>query len=206
MKRFISIFAAFFLMVGLCACSQSEFLELGGFIENYNREQAEQPLNFTDLLVSSNNGQTEYNCFFPCGESGVTVRIFANENKKIEQCRIIVPKLNEKGQALNLTDEVLSLFAMTVKNTLGAYTFCTAEQAQSIVDEFMLNCKETYKNQGELTKEKGSFYFVYLSNSLVSEFVIYNKWLHEIESTNKPVSKVAYADTTKVREETVPLQ
>ncbi|MCM1392063.1 MAG: hypothetical protein NC185_04730 [Ruminococcus sp.] len=206
MKKFLCIVITIIMMFGLCACTQSEFIELDTFIESYNKYQTEQPLNFTDLMITTDGEQTIYNCFFPCETTSVTVRIIAHENKKIEQCRIIIPKLDEKGKQLNLTDEMLSLFVKTTENTICAFTSCMHDEAAELVGEFTLNESETFSNQGELTKIKGSFYYVYLSNTLVSEFIIYNKWLHEIESTSKPVSKIAYADTTKVREETIPLQ
>ncbi|MCM1544391.1 MAG: hypothetical protein NC110_03745 [Ruminococcus sp.] len=206
MKRFLCSLMLAVLMFNLCACTKSEFMQLSAFIENYNRHQTEQPLGFTDLLATTNSGQTFYNCFFSCGKNSVALRIIEDENKKIEQCRVILPKLDEKGKPLTLTDDMISLFCKTAANTLAAFTLCTSEQAQAVINEFALTKPETFSAQGELTKQSGSFYYVYLSNSLVSEFIIYNKWLHEIESTNKPVSKVAYADTTKIRDETVPLR
>ena len=205
MKKCVGLILIIPLILSLCACNQSEFVDLGAFVENFCARQTEQTLDLTDFKASSNGDGTIFNCFFPCGDSAVTARLFANPDQKIEQCRIIVPKLDENGNETDLGDEILALFLQTARNSVCGLTFCSQEEASRLTDEFRLSDRRVFSEQGELTKEKGDFYYVYLSNSLLSEFIIYNKRLHEIPSTKKPESKAAYGNTANIREETVPL-
>jgi len=206
MKRYLKIIVAVILIAGLCGCTQSEFVNLGVFIENYCSNQDSQPLDYTSFAITSDSDGTIYNCFFEGTNPLVALRLFSDDSKNISECHVILPKLDEKGNKLNLTDEAIALFVDTAVNTTCAFTFCSLDEARQLVSEFTLDKKDTYLREGELTKEKGSFYYVYVSNPLASEFIIYNKWLHEIESTKKPESRAAYNDTTKIRDETVRLE
>ena len=204
MKRTGRIFAVFAILSLLCSCSQSEFINLSVFIENYNAYSENTKLDFPDFTVSTGSaGETVYTCIIKEQEEEVLLRLISDEDGKISQCRIVVPKCDETGNKLSQSETRHKFFVSAAQRVICAYTFLSKEESQKISDEFGLSLSKTLINEGELTKTQGSFHFVYLSNARCSEFVIYNKWLHEIESTQKPESKSAYADSTNVRTETV---
>ena len=60
------------------------------------------------------------------------------------------------------------------------------------------------KEETEKTAELQEYYFIYYSNSLVSEIIIRNNKLKQTETTKKPENKEPFAKMTETRKNTVP--
>lgn len=191
----------------LTSCSESSFVNLAVFIENFNSLEDEEILDFPDFTVSTGSGgETVYTRSFEKDGHTVLLRLTADDDKKITACRVVIPKRDKTGKKLKQSDERQKFFAQTAEKTICAFTLFDDEKSKQIISSFDLSNSKTLKNEGEITKEEEGFYFIYLSNSLCSEFIIKNIWLCEIESTLKPESKGGFIEGTGIRTDTVPLE
>ena len=185
----------------LTACSQSRFMDLGGFVYNFNRVSDEE-IEFEDVYIYNDENDSVYEIFL--GETEVVLKLIA-EADQIKQVRIAMAKVNEKGEAVNIDVETIRTFIKTAENTIRAWCSFDEEKAKALMNEFSLYEKDTYSRQGELYKIDEKFSFVYYSDSFVCDFIISDTYLVEEENTEKPVSKPLYGNTTNIRGETEPL-
>lgn len=189
----------------LTACTQSEFINLAQFIENFNAFKSDDSIDFTDFSVSTGSGGESVYTYEPkdCEEK-IIVRLVADDDLKISSCRVVLAKSDHTGQKLAYNKELHRVFYELCKRTVCAFTFCSGQESEALIEAFSLSLKQTLTKEGELTRQQGDYYYTYLSNSLCSEFIISNKWLCEMETTLKPESKNAFLNSTSVRTETVP--
>ena len=185
----------------LTACSQSRFMDLGGFIYNFNRVSDEK-IDFEDVYIYNDESDSVYEIFF--GETEVVLKLIV-EADQIKQVRVAVAKVNEKGEAVNVDTETISTFIKTAENTIRAWCSFDEEKAKALMNGILLYEKDTYSKQGELYKTEYKFSFIYYSDSFVCDFIISDTYLVEEENSEKPVSKPLYGSTTNIRGETEPL-
>ena len=185
----------------LTACSQSRFMDLGGFIYNFNRVSDEK-IDFEDVYIYNDESDSVYEIFF--GETEVVLKLIV-EADQIKQVRVAMAKVNEKGEAVNIDTETISTFIKTAENTIRAWCSFDEEKAKALMNGFLLYEKDTYSKQGELYKTEDKYSFVYYSDSFICDFIISDTYLVEEENSEKPVSKPLYGSTTNIRGETEPL-
>ncbi len=202
MKRIIFLTATISCIFTLfTACVKEEFMDLYDFT---------QRLNYPGITIESfltekdNDGCNVYYCFFEKEKACVMLKIISNEENKINETRIYLAKYDENANAKPISTEEISLFAETVHSVMNAFTGFSEEECEEIVSQMRLYDKKTYSEEGELTKDKDNFKFVYHSASLGSEFTIYNTYLKDPEPTEKPVSRPLFAENPKIRTETAP--
>lgn len=188
----------------LSACSSENFMDLSVFIRCFDYEEE---LTAEDFIGQKDeNGNYIFYTFFEEEESTVMLKLICNSENKIDEVRIYLPKTDENAKEKAVTTEDISLFTEVTASAIKAFTYYSDEDAESILKEMCLYEKNSYKNEGELTKEKDNFYFIYLSSYLGSEVMIYNTYLKKVDPTEKPESKPMFGDTTNIRTETVALE
>ncbi|MBQ3136249.1 MAG: hypothetical protein IJB74_02085 [Clostridia bacterium] len=145
-----------------------------------------------------------YYTFLKKDNSCLMMKLLCNEENKTEEIRIYLPKYDENANKKKISAEDINLFLKIVSASSTAFTGYDQATTEEIITQMQLYEKKSYESEGELTKAKDNFYFVYHSALLGSEFIIYNTYLKTIPETEKPESKPMYGDTTKIRTETVP--
>ncbi|MBQ7294690.1 MAG: hypothetical protein IJW86_00685 [Clostridia bacterium] len=171
------------LIIMLTACSKSQFMDLSGFVASYN-EVADSDIDLTDFIFIQQESRE-----FKLINGNVLLTLKEAPDGKIMECRVMMTKLNEKGEQSENISADSKKFLSILKNTLQ--TFCSFDRyaADAIIGEFSLGELSSFLKEGELTKQQGNFYFVYYSTPLVCQVTVYNTYLSEIEPTEKPVSK-----------------
>ncbi len=197
MKMF-KIILCFFIILFLVACGNSEFMNLYSFTENYNR------ISNSNLSISDFYFQNPESPSFTAilGDYGNEVLLtLENENTDIIE-KVSVSLAKEKNKTP--TNEQLERYKEILRNVLATYCCYDKDSVEDIISAFSLNNNKTFEQIGELTLKKDNFYFVYYSNEIISQVIIYNTYLHKIEPTEKPVSKPYYAEDFIVKEKETP--
>ncbi len=203
MKRMSAVFVCVSIFLGaLSGCSKDEFVNVLRFTDNLNGITEKDYIEMTGYTIQ--NGTY----YLPLNENGETVlmALETEEQGYIDEIRLTVQKVNEKGEKDSVTELRKNLFVSSVVKAVMAYTYFSSEKAESIVKEMKLTEISSYMSAGEVTHSEGNFHFVYYSMDLCSMFMIYNIHLHPIEKTEKPISRPAFGHTTNIRTETVPLR
>ena len=199
MKRKISgILFIILTLTFFVACEREEFMDIYSFAERYGNSE----LSVEDFYIGDSEGV--YFTFFEKATPKVMLKAICNNKNIIEEIRIYIPKYDENANKKEILTDDIRIFVRTVINSIKAFTGCSEAQAEEIASEMCLYQKKSFENEGELTKTKGCFHFVYHSASPGSEFIIYNTYLKNVPQTEKPESRPIYGDTTKIRTETVP--
>ena len=73
-----------------------------------------------------------------------------------------------------------------------------------VINNFGLNSVDSLAKNGELTLRKDNYNFVYYSTSVISEFIIHNTYLKEIETTHKPESKPYFGEDFIIKDKETP--
>lgn len=199
MKKIVVLLFLLSLVLIFTACAGGEFIGLSVFIERWNN-CSEQMLDYSDFIIEQAENESSY-CLV---DDNKAIKLTADENSNLKQCKIIITKKNSDGNEKKI--ESPQDFFELCKKTVMSYCDFDEQQATTLLDEFTLNDLNSILAEGELSKNQGDYNFVYYSTEIASEFIITNTLLVEIESTLKPESKIAFADTTATRAETVPHQ
>lgn len=181
--RCFKLLLCLILIITLTACSKSQFMDLSGFIENYN-EVAEDEIAFTDFIYAPGENR-EYKLI----RDNILLTLKEAPDGKICECRVMMTKLTKNGeQSKNISTDSKN-FLYILKNTLQTFCFYDRYSAEALMGEFSLGEPSSLLKEGELTKKHDNFYFVYYSTPLVCQVMIYNTYLTEIEPTSKPGSR-----------------
>ncbi|MFI3140750.1 MAG: hypothetical protein R3Y27_00405 [Clostridia bacterium] len=203
----IKVISVLIALISLNACVKSEFVNLSSFIYNFNFETDFYMLSFSDFYYTEGETTCTYTVYFNEVEGEyVSLKIIENFDYEIQECYITICKIDNDGETMSISQNTQTLFKNIVCKTIEAFTLKDNDFANTIAAEFMLDLPSTYTDEGELNKQDGNFYYLYLSNSITNEFVIYNTWLSPQEEYEKPVSSPAYDSTTDIREGTVALR
>lgn len=203
MKKLYSLLSLLLVFVFLSSCSHSEFLNLASFTENFS---VLMPLDLTDFIkYQDESGEPVYLTYINCDGNTVLLKLLAEDDLKIKECRVSVSKYDEKGKKIKSFEEIKNSFQNVCSATISAYTYLNIEESDKIIGKLDIT-KNFDKKNFEKTYENGSFNFAFLSNDLCLELIIKNKWINEIETTQKPENKNDFANNTSIRTETVPLQ
>lgn len=189
------------LVTLLAGCAREEFMDLYGFTERFSYSDI-TPENF--YIEKDDNGNDIYYTFFEKENPRVMLKLICSEENKIDEVRIYLPKYDENADKKTISTEDIKMFVQLVINTTEAFTGYNKTEAEKTAEQMLLYEKSSYEKEGELTKRKDNFFFLYHSAHLGSEFIIYNTFLKKVPETEKPESKPLYGDTTKIRTETVP--
>lgn len=204
MKKSIIKLSVLFLSFSiLTACSQSRFMDLSGFIYNFNRV-SDEDIDFEDVYSYTDEGDGVFEIFIEDDSPSVVLKLIT-ENDRIKQIRIAMAKVDTNGNSITSSTENISDFTETVESAIRAFCAYDKEKARTLMNEFSLFDRATYNKQGELSKNEDNYSFVYYSDSLVCDLIISDTYLTETEKTEKPESKPAFGNTTNVRGETTPL-
>ncbi|MGN0469103.1 MAG: hypothetical protein ACI4GY_10305 [Acutalibacteraceae bacterium] len=200
MKKLFALILPIIFIFLSAGCTQSEKINLGDFIERFNEKTDLPEIDFFDFYVLSQNSDGQvYNCAFQSDDNEILLRIFENSSGKITNCNVILPKSDENGNSIKISNSENELFKTVCTQTASAFSNSSKEEAQQIITELFKNDGKT-----EVVKDSGSFHYVLLKDTLCEKLTIQNKWLCEIETTLKPESKSAFWQETSVRTETVP--
>lgn len=195
--KYLKMIIVLILISLLTACSKSSFMDLSVFIYNFNNA-SQQKIAFTDVTFETLDGITEYQVFV----DSLLICLTADESNKIFKVKLFM--LKSEDETKNITQENANDFTETLKNVIMSFCSYTEEQAKLLIQEFSLDKNDTLRLNGELSKDTDMFKFVYFSNELANEMIIYNTALKEVESTKKPESRPYFAEVTSIRTETVP--
>lgn len=194
----ISLVVIFTLVMS--ACSKNQFMDISGFVNSYNRV-ADKRIEYENIYSYTDEDRIVFEIFFGADEPTVVLKLIAN-NDRITSLRIAAAKIDENGSEKPVSTETVSEFITVAKNSIMAFCGFEVAEAEQLLQEFGLYKLQNYGKKGELTKTKDSFYFVYFSDSIICDFIITNTFLEKIEKTEKPESKPAFGNTTKIRTET----
>lgn len=186
--KYFKVLTCFMFIVILSGCTTNQLMDLSGFIYEYNKI-AEDTIDFSDFSFEKDENRE-----FKLIKGNIFLTLKEGEKGKICQCSLGIVKLNQKGEKSQSLTSDTEKFLVMLKNTLQAFCGYDINTSEKLIDEFMLGNETTYSNLGELTKTMDNFYFVYYSTELTSSMTIYNKYLCEIEPTEKPLSKPAYGE------------
>ncbi len=201
MKKSAVIIMIIFLCFVLSACRNTDFVNLSSFIDNYNTvSEQENKIDFSSFVVDENENKQTVS-FFPDGTDKMAVRLENDEFRQIGEARIVLRKADKNADRIELSEDDRNSFFNVCNKT--AYAFSNGEITEIPAQIFPASVPDLFK-ESEKTKETGDYYFIYYSNSLVSEVIIRNNKLKQTETTNKPENKAPFAQMTQTRENTVP--
>ena len=188
------IILCFFIIFSLVSCGKNEFHNLYSFIDSYN-DISRETIYISDFFFDSAS-PVKYTAVI--GEEGneIALEIDCDNSGNIYRIKISVIK-NE-----NIRPDYTQIrnFGNVSRNTLLAYCQFNENECEDILNLLGLNNTDTINKEGELTLRKENYYFVYYSTQLLSQLMIYNTYLHQIEPTEKPVSKPYYAEDFIIKE------
>lgn len=197
--------AALILILSMCfalsACRNTDFVNLSSFIDHYNTLcEEESQLDYSSFIVDQNENK-QIASFFPYGSYKITVRLENDEFKQIGEARIVLRKTDKNANRIELSDEDLKNYLEVCNKTVFAFSNCEINEVpKAILPSSVADLKE----ETEKTAELQEYYFIYYSNSLVSEIIIRNNKLKQTETTKKPENKEPFAKMTETRKNTVP--
>lgn len=196
MKRTACLILCLTMIFVMSGCSKDNFMDVYAFTYYYNRCTTGEQLNMEDYLIK--NGS--YSQILGDGGTRLLLTLKESEGGKIEEIRLLIPKVDAKGEAV-LTDESdVRSFCDRLRDIMGAYTDFSSEELEKVIKEMSLDKPSTFSAEGELTMTKRDWHTVYYSNALASVFMIFNIHLHPVEKTEKPVSKPDFGNTAYTRE------
>ena len=178
----------FFIMLILTACTDGKLKNLTSFIDSYNNI-ADVQLDIEDFFFIDGS-ENALRAFISNGERQIVLSLKEDENDKIESVKLTLPK----GNGTLPTNEGCNFFCRVLTHALMTYCSYDEETAMEVINAFELHNSSTIYKQGELTLKKDNYYFVYYSNEVASDVMIYNTYLHTVEITEKPVSKPYYGE------------
>lgn len=194
----------FIIIMIFNGCTQGEFCNPELFAKRYRNLSGNEIS--PESFIGTDFEDKKLYLFEAAQTDGITtlVKLFTDRQGRIAECRIVISKLDENGKPVLLTSAAREAFFESSKNVASALSGEDKEKTADLLCE-LLDIEELSKTENvEKAAEHGSQRYVYVSNEVVSEIVIYNKWLCKAEETQKPESKVAFDKTTNVRTETVP--
>ena len=203
MKRLSKLLLCLVLLLALCACSENETANIALFAERYNASGGEK-LSYSLMSAVERENVTEYSFVSSSDEAGgkkVLVKVFANENKKLFECRLVISKTDGKNK-VTLTEADIDRFINSCEKTFCAFSGFGEEKSRSVISA--LEIRENCSSPCEKTVREGEYYVVFLSNEVCFEVMFCNTYLKKIEETQKPESRAVYDMTTNTRTETVP--
>ena len=178
----------FLILLCLSACSDNQLKNLTSFVDSYNKI-SDNKLTTSDFFFINGSDDT-LRAFVDSGENQIILSLKEDNNSKIEGVKLTLPK----AEGTLPKNQEAEFFCRVLTCALKAYCSCDEETANEIIDAFGLNSPETYNKLGELTLQRDNYYFVYYSNEVASEVMIFNTYLHTIETTEKPVSRPYYGE------------
>lgn len=197
MKKTILILI-FVLIFTFNGCSENAEMNLSVFIDYYNTLSVNE-IDFTDFSgVTADNGNMEYSLSVKDNDNIILVKLI-EENDEIKECRVILSKLNNKLEKVEITEKYNDLFFRTVENVGCSFVRST--------DDVLLNIFESITadpDVSEKTDKYKDYNFIYISNDICRELIIRNKWFFEEETTEKPENINSFLNTAPIRTETAP--
>ena len=197
MKKTILILI-FVLIFTFNGCSENAEMNLSVFIDYYNTLSVNE-IDFTDFSgVTADNGNMEYSLSVKDNDNIILVKLI-EENDEIKECRVILSKLNNKLEKVEITEKYNDLFFRTVENVGCSFVRST--------DNVLLNIFESITadpDVSEKTDKYKDYNFIYISNDICRELIIRNKWFFEEETTEKPENINSFLNTAPIRTETAP--
>ena len=204
MKKLVSVFIIIPFTICLVSCTHSEYLNFASFVDNYNHNDILDYQSFISFY-DENKGSDIFSCTIRKEKSTVLLNLITDENSRINQCSITIAKCSENADKINLNSSDINNFKSVCKNAVSAYTYKTSDDSEKLLADFDFK-KAAATDSFEQTKGEGSYYMILLSNELSCEFIIKNRWLCDIETTQKPDNKNDFVENTSIRTETVPLR
>ena len=201
MKKAIRLVSVLILCTVLTACRNTDFINLASFTDNYNKVRPDGSKIDFSSFYSEMKDETEILSFFPFNTDNVAVRLITDSKKQIGEARIIIRKADKNGNPISVSNIDFESFQTAASSTCSAFS---NGEITDIPDKIVPKSISDLSADSEKTAESGSYYFIYRSNSLVSEIVIKNKWLSPVETTKKPENKEPFANMTETRSNTVP--
>lgn len=205
MKRFLKIILPILLaLLLLSACTQGEFCNPELFLERFYEISGTEIK--TENLIGTEDGDSKSYLFeaAEADEIKTVIKLFFDAQGRISECRVIISKLDKNGKPLLLTSPAKEAFLESAKVAACAFDTDIKEKVDGIFESLFTLDELGDSKTTERNAEYGHRRYVYLSNEVVSEVVIYNAWLCPAEETLKPESKAAFDKTTNVRTQTVP--
>ena len=178
--RYLKVLLCLILIIMLSGCTKSRFMDLSGFVHNYNKVTGEKTA-ITDFIFREEE-ITEYKLI----KNNILITLKEAPDGKICECRVMLLKKGEDGEVSRSLAADSESFVDEVINTLQAYCAYGRYSAEALAGEFSIRRDADFMQEGELTKKQDKFYFVYYSTALVSQIMVYDTYLTEIETTRKP--------------------
>lgn len=197
----MALLLAFFL----CACGRSETPNLASFAKCYGKI-SEKELAFSQIFGSETESGNEYSftAFQDENESKkIFVKLFADKDKKLYECRILIARRDENG-AISLGKDDEEHFFDACLYSLCSFSRMNEEEGRALLSSLGMSEEHSFFESGERNAESKEYYLTLLSTDPVHELLIYNTYLKKVEETQKPESRPQFDNTTKIRTETVP--
>lgn len=190
MKPF-KIILCFLILLTVASCGKNELMNIFAFTEIYN-EYSDDSISISDFYFQKGSENT---CTAFVG-NGLLLTLKCDEDDSINEVRLSLVK--DKSQTV--TPQQTEDFSSILLNLICAYCSYNVSEAESVISALALNKNESFIKEGELTLKKDNFYFVYYSTSSISQIMIYNTYIYDVEVTDKPVSKPYYAEDFIIKE------
>lgn len=187
----LKIILCFLILFTVASCGKNEFMNIYAFTQIYN-EHSDNSISISDFCFQKDSNNI---CTAFVG-NGLLLTLNCDENDSINELRLSLIK-DKSG---TVTTQQTEDFNGTLLNLMCTYCGYDAPEAESVISSFGLNESNSFIKEGELTVKKGNFYFVYYSTSSISQVMIYNTYIYDVEITDKPVSKPYYAEDFIIKE------
>ena len=197
MKMF-KIILCFFIILFFVSCGNQEFYNISSFIDKYNNISS-YSIDISDFHLTSPDSP-QYTAVLGSYSNEILLSLKSNNANDIEEINLSLIKESAK----NIPQEQVDFFISSIIYTLMTYCNFEYSNACEIIESFNLTNFNTLQKEGELTLKKGNFYFIYYSTNLICQFKVYNTYLKQIETTEKPVSKPYYAEDFIIKDKETP--
>ncbi len=198
-KKLSVIFLSMVLAFSLNGCSKDSFMDISAFTDYYNEVTSFNRIDLSEYLIRDG----VYSLLLENEEEELLLTLETVDEGKIDEIRMLIPKVTDDGGEKPVTESGRSFFADRLTEVLKAYTLFTFEECEQIVTDMKLRELSSFNSMGELTMTKGDWHMVYYSTQVACVFMIFNIHLHPIEKTEKPQSKPAFGNTAYTREEKI---
>lgn len=187
----------------LTGCTQGEFCNLELFSKRYGKLTGTE-VNIEDFIGTEYENKKVYMLEAErTNNSKTLIKLFTDSDGRICECRVIISKTDENKSPLLLTYDEKENFIEISRLVVCSVVNIEQEKVNEMLLKIITFNENTKSSAYEKTAQDENQRYVFLSNELVSELVIYNKWLCKAEETQKPESKAAFDGTTNIRTDTV---